>query len=738
MRRRVAYGFVLVSATLMVGCAAKRMLPHRRLTVAVLWFENETDDPQVAHWRYTIHRLLMTSLREVKSVSLCGGARFTTRQLKRHKGAALDASHAQKMGELIGAQYVVWGTYRRDDETWYVTASVLYVTSGKVLTELSVASTDWFEVRDWLVGQILNELNVTPSDVERQRVTWRPTTSPVALERMGKVNALEDEQKPFSDVADEARKATESDPQFVEAHVALALALGRQGKFAEAEEAVRQALKIKPDDATANLTLGKLLISQRKPAEAEQALHKACRFAPNDPDLSISFGQLYGVLQGKWDKAMRFFEEARRLDPTDSYAHALLGLAYAHKDEPARAIAELKEAERLDSDGVSTMQMIFQAYDALGETALAVKYGEKFLTQARWLGTNPQLVHYFEERLRAIKASPTPTFINVAMPKVYTDQTLQAALQERLTQDELKMVVNPLASSPEMKRWAQQLTQVAQSDLDKAKKIFAALTRRVHSGEGGTRTAREVFAAWKKPDASFWCQEYAKLFVALARDVDVKAFYVHLEKDCRGRIVYHDCSAVFVDGKALLVDPAYRWFGVPHKEFIILDDLQTIAHHLSQHRHTREDVARCWTATKLHPDFVWGQVALVGALIDAGEWGSARYALEKAVRLAPNRWDVYYKQGIIAAHDKDFAKAEGYYRKALALNPGDPHVHYSLANTLLEQHKLKEAREEYRACLRYHPESYTLTGRASPETAEYARRMIAEIDEYIGTRNLTR
>ena len=151
-----------------------------------------------------------------------------------------------------------------------------------------------------------------------------------------------------------------------------------------------------------------------------------------------------------------------------------------------------------------------------------------------------------------------------------------------LRRAEYKLVINPLASTPAMDRWAQELTRGATNDLDRARKIFDALARHLDTGEAGTRTAQEVFAAWNDPAQSFCCQEYAKLYIALARAVGVKAFYVHLEKDYSGDIVYHDCAAVFIGDKALLVDPAYQWFGAPHKEYVVLDDVQAIAHHYYQ------------------------------------------------------------------------------------------------------------------------------------------------------------
>ena len=229
-----------------------------------------------------------------------------------------------------------------------------------------------------------------------------------------------------------------------------------------------------------------------------------------------------------------------------------------------------------------------------------------------------------------MKARLTPHEIIAAPCRRFTPgKASEAALRQRLTPAEYKLVINPLASTPAMDRWAQELTRGATNDLDRARKIFDALARHLDTGESGTRTAQEVFAAWNDPAQSFCCQEYAKLYIALARAVGLKAFYVHLEKDYSGDIVYHDCAAVFVGDKALLVDPAYQWFGAPHKEYVVLDDVQAIAHHFYQPSGKGTQVARCRLAAKLHPDTAWGQLHLAGALIKANEFVEAGKALQK-------------------------------------------------------------------------------------------------------------
>ena len=77
---------------------------------------------------------------------------------------------------------------------------------------------------------------------------------------------------------------------------------------------------------------------------------------------------------------------------------------------------------------------------------------------------------------------------------------------------------------------------------------------------------------------------------------------------------------MFIGDKALLVDPAYQWFGAPHKEYVVLDDVQAIAHQYYQPSGKGNQVARCRLAAKLHPDTAWGQLRLAGALIQANEF----------------------------------------------------------------------------------------------------------------------
>src|SRR5262249_5968182 len=161
-----------------------------------------------------------------------------------------------------------------------------------------------------------------------------------------------------------------------------------------------------------------------------------------------------------------------------------------------------------------------------------------------------------------------------AEPRPYTKESLEQALHEKLGSEDLKKVTNPLTTTPEMIKWAHELTATATNDFEKGRMLLDALLRHTRNGYGGRRTAQQVFLVWQDKHSSFLCEEYTYLYVALARQVGLKCFYTHVDQDCNGCRLLHACAAVFLGQKCLLADASYNWFGVPHKTYTILNDVE--------------------------------------------------------------------------------------------------------------------------------------------------------------------
>ena len=101
----------------------------------------------------------------------------------------------------------------------------------------------------------------------------------------------------------------------------------------------------------------------------------------------------------------------------------------------------------------------------------------------------------------------------------------------------------------------------------------------------------------------------------------------------------------------------------------------------------------------------------------------ARLVLQAAPKLDSESSFAHASQGILARHEGQPELALTHLRKAVELYPPDANIHHALAVVLWEQGQLKEAREEFRACLKRRPE---------PAKAAEARHAIAEINETTG------
>ena len=81
------------------------------------------------------------------------------------------------------------------------------------------------------------------------------------------------------------------------------------------------------------------------------------------------------------------------------------------------------------------------------------------------------------------------------------------------------------------------------------------------------------------------------------------------------------------------------------------------------------------------PRSVLVHTGLAGFAITDDRWEDARRELAVASSIYPEYSHMFYLQGVLAEYDKDYAKAEDFYRRSAAINPTGPSV-LNLANLL--------------------------------------------------------
>jgi TPR repeat protein/transglutaminase-like putative cysteine protease len=298
-----------------------------------------------------------------------------------------------------------------------------------------------------------------------------------------------------------------------------------------------------------------------------------------------------------------------------------------------------------------------------------------------------------EPRKSDSQEKPVSIFSIKGRPANITGKRLATVLFQKLTLDELPLVKNPLARTPEMNAWARQITAGDTNKLQKAKLLFDALVSRANPPRpGATRTAKEVFADWKTPSAAFCCEEYTSLYVALARAAGLEGYSVYVVQQETGATPRHACAAVFISGDELvLVDPTIPWFGVPHRQSLMMDDVQAIAAYLVQ----APGLKQHRIAYKLAPELSVVQSNFYLSLISEGQSDEAKQVLEAMPRWNTEAWVTNFAQGAWALYQGNPAAAVPWLEKSIQTNPYVGVTRRMLGDALARQGKLHEARKVY-------------------------------------------
>jgi TPR repeat protein/TolB-like protein len=667
-----------------------------RISVAILGFENRTQNPELDFWRFGLEGLVVREVRQIRAVHLSphDAVRFGLREAAKKPDDGLTSADAQKAGESIEARRVVWGSYDQDGEKWKVSGKVLNVATGAVLVEFAAISTNWFEIGDRVADEILAALHVTPSDDERAKMKRRSIGSLDALKWVSKAAAVFEGRASASLGEDFARRAIGAEPDGAAGFSLLATCLGNEGKHAEAEEAAVKATRLDPEYSNGHLILANALARQDRMAESEAAAKLAANLAPDDAGPIEFLAQIHRANPS----ASEEFKRAMELDPYSASIHAELGIIHAGSGRREEALAELKESQRfvLDSDVNSELYMS-EGYAALHETPAAIFHLQRFIAAAKQQGVDVKAIKDGEKELVELERRLTPAYFKAAEPRAYSPEELQTAFKAKLSSEELAVAVNPFDTTTEMIAWAHELTRDATNDLQKARMLFDAQAKRINPAQGGARTAEEAFAVWNKSDVPLRCQEHANLYVALARAAGLKSYFVAVEQAADGRKGAHACAALFIDGSMLLVDPTYYWFGAPHKEFTVLDDLQAAALHLSQL--TEGGGPELEAAYKLAPNQSGIQLNYGHQLMNRGRWDEAR-SLLAAIQNYTNHWMSAMIEAQLLAHDHKLDRALQVLRQTVDLNPdvGEVRIYLGYIYATLDQ--LKEARDALREGLK--------------------------------------
>jgi serine/threonine-protein kinase len=165
-----------------------------------------------------------------------------------------------------------------------------------------------------------------------------------------------------------ATRALALDTTLAEAHAALGLAALHAWDFHGAEAEYKKAIALDPQYPTGHQWYGELFYHMGRLDSGLAEIRRAIALDPLAAIHAVALG--YGLmLAGKYDDANQQFATAEELSPGLGLTRETLAESHLQMGQTAKAVAELEDAARFDSETLVTKGKLCHAYGLAGRTA---------------------------------------------------------------------------------------------------------------------------------------------------------------------------------------------------------------------------------------------------------------------------------------------------------------------------------------------------------------------------------
>jgi TolB-like protein/DNA-binding SARP family transcriptional activator/Tfp pilus assembly protein PilF len=317
-------------------------------SIAVLPFENLSEDPAQAHFADGITNDIITDLSKFSSlfvIAASSSSRYQDRTVE-----------VQDVARDLGVRYVLEGSVQRANRTLRINASLIDATTGRhvwgeryerPIEDLFAAQKEITRTIVGMVGSGWGELQ----RAELERLARFPTKDLQAYELyLRGMTYNQRKTKENNSLAREMfEKAIQADPNYARAMAECSMThlidIFRQwadswdDSLQRAEELAWRAIEIDSSEPWGFVTLGLVHQLKGRNDRALPLFETAHALNPNDYDVREALGYAM-AWSGSAERAVELLEQAQRLDPYHVEEPRALGVAYffAHRYEKALAM----------------------------------------------------------------------------------------------------------------------------------------------------------------------------------------------------------------------------------------------------------------------------------------------------------------------------------------------------------------------------------------------------------------
>jgi TolB-like protein/class 3 adenylate cyclase/Flp pilus assembly protein TadD len=396
-------GVVAASVVLIIGIVLWQFYQNKPIpsdkkpsaekpSIAILPFENMSDDPEQEYFSDGITDDLITDLSKISGLFVI--ARNSTFQ---YKGKPVDI---KKVSRDLGIRYVLEGSVRRAGDKMRINAQLIDSTTGGHLwaERYDGQMEDIFSLQDQITQKIVAALAVKLTPGEKENIASKGTDNIEAYDAFlkGWQHYLRYTPEDCAIAIEYLKKALELDPDYGQAYAALAhIYYSQAGAGREWEKALQANyftakvkaryflnMAMKNPTSLAYRLASKMDLKRRRYKEAIQYAEKATLINPNDADSQFAMARIL-VFSGSPKEGMDVAKKVMQLDPNRmADCLQLSGIANFYLGEYEAAIASFERALKYNPS-IWVRDWIASAYSNLNREKEANAAFEKY--KKRWL-----------------------------------------------------------------------------------------------------------------------------------------------------------------------------------------------------------------------------------------------------------------------------------------------------------------------------------------------------------------
>jgi len=338
-----------VISILIIAAIIWRLVPQKRAvpfpqdkpSLAVMYFENNTGDESLDHWRKALSDLLIADLSQSKYIMILSGEKLYNilEELNLLEAKSYSSKVLKKVSARGGVQYILVGKLAMAGETLRINALLQEATTGNLIGSEMVEG-----IGEGSLFSMVDELT-----------------------RKIKANFKLSEAEIAGDIDKEVEKITTSSSEAYK-YYREGMEYFTKGDYIKNIPLMEMAVAIDPEFAMAYRTMANAYTNIGYRTEARKRYQKAFELSNRVSDRERYYieGVYYHQSETTYDKAIEAYNELLKIYPDDSIGNNNLGELYTDLEEWDKAIPLLEKNIQKKVESVLSFEYIVYSYAAKG------------------------------------------------------------------------------------------------------------------------------------------------------------------------------------------------------------------------------------------------------------------------------------------------------------------------------------------------------------------------------------